>query len=47
LPGVTEEKTPAIYPKPEVEARLYPSLEVDGPTERLRTRTWTRIKMGN
>jgi putrescine transport system substrate-binding protein len=38
---------PAIYPKPEVEARLYPSLEVNGPTERLRTRTWTRIKTGH
>jgi len=37
---------PAIYPPAEVEARLYPSLEVNGPTERLRTRTWTRIKTG-
>jgi putrescine transport system substrate-binding protein len=37
---------PAIYPPPEVEARLYQSLEVNGPTERLRTRTWTRIKTG-
>jgi putrescine transport system substrate-binding protein len=37
---------PAIYPPAEVQARLYPSLEVNGPTERLRTRTWTRIKTG-
>jgi len=37
---------PAIYPPAAVEARLYPSLEVNGPTERLRTRTWTRIKTG-
>jgi putrescine transport system substrate-binding protein len=37
---------PAIYPPPEVESRLYPSQEVNGPTERLRTRTWTRIKTG-
>ncbi len=37
---------PAIYPPPEAEGRLYPSLEVNGPTERLRTRAWTRIKTG-
>src|SRR5579859_6552753 len=37
---------PAIYPPAEIAARLYQSLEVNGPTERLRTRTWTRIKTG-
>jgi putrescine transport system substrate-binding protein len=35
---------PALYPTPEVEARLYKSAETDAATERLRTRTWTRIK---
>jgi putrescine transport system substrate-binding protein len=33
-----------LYPTPEVEARLYKSTEIDAATERLRTRTWTRIK---
>ncbi len=37
---------PAIYPTPEVEQRLYQSLEVGGETERLRTRNWTKIKTG-
>jgi putrescine transport system substrate-binding protein len=35
---------PAVYPTPAVEARLYQSTEVDPALERLRTRTWTRIK---
>jgi len=35
---------PTIYPTPEVEARLYHSSEVAPPLERIRTRTWTRIK---
>ncbi|HEY0768630.1 MAG TPA: polyamine ABC transporter substrate-binding protein [Steroidobacteraceae bacterium] len=35
---------PAIYPTPAVEARLYQSGEVAPGLERLRTRTWTRIK---
>ena len=35
---------PTIYPTPEVEARLYHSREVAPPLERIRTRTWTRIK---
>jgi putrescine transport system substrate-binding protein len=35
---------PAVYPTPEVEKRLYQSAEVDPALERLRTRTWTRIK---
>ncbi|MBV8741727.1 MAG: polyamine ABC transporter substrate-binding protein [Sinobacteraceae bacterium] len=35
---------PAVYPTPEVQARLYPSAEVSPALERIRTRTWTRIK---
>jgi putrescine transport system substrate-binding protein len=35
-----------LYPTPEIEARLYPSAEVDIATERIRTRVWTRIKTG-
>jgi len=35
---------PTIYPTPEVEARLYHSHEVGPALERIRTRTWTRIK---
>jgi len=35
---------PAIYPPPDVEARLYESREAGPALERLRTRTWTRIK---
>lgn len=35
---------PAIYPTPEIEARLYESAEVAPALERIRTRTWTRIK---
>jgi putrescine transport system substrate-binding protein len=34
----------AVYPTAEVEARLYESAEVNPALERLRTRTWTRIK---
>src|SRR6202050_296582 len=33
-----------IYPTPAIEARLYKSAEVTAATERIRTRTWTRIK---
>jgi putrescine transport system substrate-binding protein len=33
-----------LYPTPEVEARLYKSAEVSAATERIRTRSWTRIK---
>src|ERR1700730_175311 len=33
-----------LYPTPEVERRLYRSAEVTAATERIRTRTWTRIK---
>lgn len=35
---------PAIYPTPETAARLYQSAEVSPALERIRTRTWTRIK---
>jgi putrescine transport system substrate-binding protein len=35
---------PAVYPTPAVEARLYESAEVEPALERIRTRTWTRIK---
>jgi len=35
---------PTVYPTPEIEKRLYLSAEVNAATERLRTRTWTRVK---
>jgi putrescine transport system substrate-binding protein len=35
---------PAVYPPPAIEARLYESAEVAPALERIRTRTWTRIK---
>ena len=35
---------PAIYPTPAIEARLYHTAEVNPATERIRTRTWTRVK---
>lgn len=35
---------PTLYPTPEIEARLYRSAEVTAATDRLRTRTWTRVK---
>jgi putrescine transport system substrate-binding protein len=35
---------PTIYPTPAIEARLYRTTEVSAVTERIRTRTWTRIK---
>jgi putrescine transport system substrate-binding protein len=37
---------PAIYPPPEVRARLYLPKEFDAKYQRLQTRTWTRIKSG-
>jgi len=33
-----------LYPTPEVEKRLYRSAEVSAASERIRTRTWTRVK---
>jgi putrescine transport system substrate-binding protein len=35
---------PAVYATPEVQSRLYQSTEVSPALERIRTRTWTRIK---
>jgi putrescine transport system substrate-binding protein len=35
---------PTLYPTPEIEARLYRSAEVTAATDRIRTRTWTRVK---
>jgi putrescine transport system substrate-binding protein len=37
---------PAVYPSPALRARLYQSGEAAPQLERLRTRTWTRIKTG-
>jgi putrescine transport system substrate-binding protein len=37
-------RDPAVYPTPEVMARLYYSYEVSPALERLRNRTWTHIK---
>ncbi len=37
---------PAIYPPAAMMKRLYQSREVSAATERLRTRTWTRVKTG-
>jgi putrescine transport system substrate-binding protein len=33
-----------LYPTPAIEARLFRSTEASAPTERIRTRTWTRVK---
>ena len=33
-----------LYPTPDIEARLYRATEASAPTERIRTRTWTRVK---
>jgi putrescine transport system substrate-binding protein len=33
-----------LYPTPEIEARLFRSEEASAATERIRTRTWTRVK---
>ncbi len=41
-PAILHDDT--LYPTPEVEARLYRTTEVSAATERIRTRTWTRIK---
>jgi putrescine transport system substrate-binding protein len=35
---------PAIYPTPQMRSRLYEAAEVNPALERIRTRTWTRIK---
>jgi putrescine transport system substrate-binding protein len=41
-PYILEDVT--LYPTPEIESRLYKSAEAGAATERIRTRTWTRIK---
>jgi putrescine transport system substrate-binding protein len=33
-----------LYPTPAIEARLFRATEASAPTERIRTRTWTRVK---
>jgi putrescine transport system substrate-binding protein len=33
-----------LYPTPEIEARLFRAAEASAATERIRTRTWTRVK---
>jgi putrescine transport system substrate-binding protein len=35
---------PTLYPTPDMEARLYRASEASAATERIRTRTWTRVK---
>jgi putrescine transport system substrate-binding protein len=37
---------PAIYPSPQVRARLFLPTEFDSKYQRMQTRTWTRIKSG-
>jgi putrescine transport system substrate-binding protein len=37
---------PAVYPPPEIRARLFLPTEFDSKYQRLRTRVWTRIKSG-
>jgi len=37
---------PAIYPTPEIEARLYEQREASAALDRIRTRTWTKVKTG-
>jgi putrescine transport system substrate-binding protein len=48
MPLVDPEITgdPAIFPPPEVRARLFTAVTYDGPTDRLMTRLWTRIRTG-
>jgi putrescine transport system substrate-binding protein len=41
-PVILEDVT--LYPTPEMESRLYKAAEASAATERIRTRTWTRIK---
>jgi putrescine transport system substrate-binding protein len=37
---------PAVYPPPQIRARLFLPTEFDSKYQRLRTRVWTRIKSG-
>jgi len=41
-PSILNDAT--LYPTPEIEARLYRAAESTAATERIRTRTWTRVK---
>ncbi|GAC1677931.1 MAG: hypothetical protein NVS9B2_29030 [Steroidobacteraceae bacterium] len=41
-PGILADAT--LYPTPEIEARLFRASEASAATERIRTRTWTRVK---
>jgi putrescine transport system substrate-binding protein len=41
-PSILKDET--LYPTPEIEARLFRSNEASAATERIRTRTWTRVK---
>jgi putrescine transport system substrate-binding protein len=41
-PAILNDAT--LYPTPEIEARLFRSDEASAATERIRTRTWTRVK---
>jgi putrescine transport system substrate-binding protein len=49
LPFVKPElrNNPDVYPPPDVMAKLFPDKVAPAPVERLRTRTWTRIKTGS
>ena len=37
---------PAIFPPPEVRAKLFPTVVHDARTDRLMTRLWTRVRTG-
>jgi len=41
-PSILNDST--LYPTPAIEARLYRATEASAATERIRTRTWTRVK---
>jgi putrescine transport system substrate-binding protein len=41
-PGILND--PTLYPTAEIEARLFRASEASAATERIRTRTWTRVK---
>jgi putrescine transport system substrate-binding protein len=48
LPLVNDDikNNPSIYPNDEVKKNLFPDAVADADLERLRTRTWTKIKTG-
>ena len=41
-PSILADET--LYPTPAIEARLFRAEEASAATERIRTRTWTRVK---